>query len=44
MGLDESVRKNVRMEYYDAGHMMYVHKPSLERLAADLREFVNDTR
>ena len=34
MGLDESVRKNVRMEYYDAGHMMYVHKPSLERLAA----------
>ena len=34
MGLDESVRKNVRMEYYDAGHMMYVHKPSLERLAS----------
>jgi carboxypeptidase C (cathepsin A) len=44
MGLDEAVRKNVRMEYYDAGHMMYVHKPSLERLAADLREFVADTR
>ncbi|MDP9494457.1 MAG: peptidase S10 [Actinomycetota bacterium] len=44
MGLDESVRKNVRMEYYEAGHMMYVHKPSLERLAADLREFVTDTR
>jgi carboxypeptidase C (cathepsin A) len=44
MGLDESVRKNVRMEYYEAGHMMYVHKPSLERLAADLREFVADTR
>jgi carboxypeptidase C (cathepsin A) len=44
MGLDESVRKNVRMEYYDAGHMMYVHKPSLERLAAGLREFVTATR
>jgi carboxypeptidase C (cathepsin A) len=44
MGLDESVRKNVRMEYYDAGHMMYVHKPSRERLAADLREFIADTR
>ena len=44
MGLDESVRKNVRMEYYEAGHMMYVHKPSLERLAADLRGFVTDTR
>jgi len=44
MGLDESVRKNVHMEYYEAGHMMYVHQPSLERLAADLREFVTDTR
>lgn len=42
MGLDPSLRENVRMRYYDAGHMMYVHLPSLERLAADLREFVAD--
>ena len=40
MGLDPSVRDNVRMEYYEAGHMMYVHRPSLEALAGHLREFI----
>ena len=44
MGLDPEVRENIRMEYYEAGHMMYVHKPSLEALARHLREFVSDTR
>jgi carboxypeptidase C (cathepsin A) len=44
LGLDESLRKNVRMEYYEAGHMMYVHKLSLERLSDHLRGFVEDTR
>ena len=43
MGLDPEVRKNVEMKYYEAGHMMYVHVPSLEKLATDLREFVADT-
>jgi carboxypeptidase C (cathepsin A) len=40
MGLDPEVRENVKLTYYEAGHMMYVHHPSLEQLAADLREFV----
>jgi carboxypeptidase C (cathepsin A) len=44
MGLDPEVRENIRMEYYEAGHMMYVHKPSLEALAGHLREFVEETR
>jgi len=44
LGLDESLRKKVRMEYYEAGHMMYVHLPSLELLARHLRDFVTDTR
>jgi carboxypeptidase C (cathepsin A) len=44
LGLDESLRKNVRMEYYEAGHMMYVHKPSLEQLSDHLRGFVEETR
>jgi carboxypeptidase C (cathepsin A) len=43
MGLDPEIRQNVRMEYYEAGHMMYVHKPSLIKLAADMREFVSDS-
>lgn len=44
MGLDPEVRRNVRMEYYEAGHMMYVHDESLQDLAADLRELVAETR
>lgn len=43
MGLDPEVRKNIKLTYYEAGHMMYVHKPSLQELAADLREFVVET-
>ncbi len=44
MGLDPSVRDNIRMEYYEAGHMMYVHQPSLVALAGHLREFVTQSR
>jgi carboxypeptidase C (cathepsin A) len=43
MGLAPEIRKNVSMKYYDAGHMMYVHKPSLVQLAADMREFIGDS-
>jgi len=41
LGLPQELRGNVSVGYYEAGHMMYVHKPSLERLAADLRKFVS---
>lgn len=44
MGLDPEIRSNVQMEYYEAGHMMYVHLPSLEKLATDMRGFVESTR
>ena len=40
MGIEPKLRGNFTVGYYEAGHMMYVHKPSLERLAKDLREFV----
>ncbi len=40
LGLDESLRGNVSMGYYEAGHMMYIHMPSLEALKADLAEFI----
>jgi carboxypeptidase C (cathepsin A) len=29
------------MTYYEAGHMMYLHRESLEQLAMDLRRFVD---
>jgi carboxypeptidase C (cathepsin A) len=34
------VRDRVRMTYYEAGHMMYVHEPSRQRLLADVRTFL----
>lgn len=37
---DGRFRDNFTVEYYDAGHMMYVHRPSLERLAGSLLKFV----
>ena len=30
----------VVMAYYEAGHMMYTHAPSLEKLARDVRDFI----
>ena len=40
LGLAPELRKNISVTYYEAGHMMYVHKPSLAKLAAELRRFV----
>lgn len=40
LGLNESVRGNVSMGYYEAGHMMYIHLPSLAELKDDLTEFM----
>ncbi|MFI4881098.1 MAG: S10 family peptidase [Phycisphaerales bacterium JB064] len=39
MRLDPSYRDRIDTAYYPAGHMMYVHQPSLERLKADLDAF-----
>jgi carboxypeptidase C (cathepsin A) len=40
--LDESLRGNVRMTYFEAGHMMYIHDPSLAQLKRDLDTFLDD--
>jgi carboxypeptidase C (cathepsin A) len=34
---------NISMGYYEAGHMMYVHPPSLEKLKVDLARFVRQS-
>jgi carboxypeptidase C (cathepsin A) len=36
-------RSNISFEYYEAGHMMYVHEPSRLRQSATLAEFVAAT-
>ncbi len=40
MGLDPSLRSNISMEYYRAGHMMYLREESLKKLKNDLKNFV----
>jgi len=40
LGLDPGLQDNIAMAYYEAGHMMYVHKPSLEKMKADLVGFL----
>jgi carboxypeptidase C (cathepsin A) len=40
LGLPAALRENLEFSYYEAGHMMYAHKPSLEKLADHLRRFV----
>jgi carboxypeptidase C (cathepsin A) len=41
LGLAPELRKNIAVTYYEAGHMMYAHRPSLAKLAAELRRFVS---
>ncbi|OQA47579.1 MAG: Serine carboxypeptidase [Chloroflexi bacterium ADurb.Bin325] len=40
LGLDPSLWDNITLAYYEAGHMMYIHLPSLAQLKADLAAFV----
>jgi carboxypeptidase C (cathepsin A) len=41
LGLDASLRANIRMAEYESGHMMYIHKPSLVKLKKDVDAFVD---
>jgi carboxypeptidase C (cathepsin A) len=38
--LPEELRDNFSMDFYEAGHMMYVHEPSRLRQSKDLADFV----
>ncbi len=40
LSLDPSLQANVSMGYYEAGHMMYIHLPSLAKLKQDLATFI----
>lgn len=40
LGLPSTYKSNVSMGYYEAGHMMYINKPSLIQFKADLARFI----
>jgi carboxypeptidase C (cathepsin A) len=42
LGLDESLRANISMGYYEAGHMMYAYLPALAALKQDLAKFIKE--
>lgn len=39
LGLDPTLRGHLSGAYYEAGHMMYVHAPSLAKLNSDIVQF-----
>ena len=40
MDLPDELRDNITLEYYEAGHMMYIHEPSMVKFKEDLAKFV----
>jgi carboxypeptidase C (cathepsin A) len=40
LSLDDSLRGHLSGGYFAAGHMMYVHQPSLAKLKQDLAQFI----
>ncbi len=43
LDITPQARERIQMEYYEAGHMMYLHQPSMEKFRDDLARFVRDT-
>ena len=42
MGLDPTLRPNVRFAYYPSGHMVYLNAEALKSMKADLAKFYDD--
>ena len=42
ISLPEKQHANIKMTYYEAGHMMYLHQPSLQKISDDLRNFLKE--
>jgi len=40
LSLEPGLQQNIAMSYYEAGHMMYIHQPSLAQLKQDLAAFI----
>lgn len=40
MDIADELRKNIEIAYYEAGHMMYLHEPSMTKFKNDLAGFI----
>ena len=43
LDITPKARQRIRVEYYDAGHMMYVHEPAMKKFRDDLAAFIRAT-
>jgi carboxypeptidase C (cathepsin A) len=43
LGLPPGLNARIQMKYYEAGHMMYVHPPSMTKVKHDLDAFIDST-
>ena len=43
MNLSQEIQANIIMKYYESGHMMYIHEPSMEKFKTDLTDFIKMT-
>jgi carboxypeptidase C (cathepsin A) len=41
--IPDSLRGNIRVEYYESGHMMYLYQPDAEKLRRDLVSFIGQS-
>jgi carboxypeptidase C (cathepsin A) len=41
LGLPAKLRSHIQLKYYESGHMMYVHEPSLVKLKANVGAFID---
>jgi len=41
LGLPENLQKNIRLQYYDAGHMMYLRDEDLTKLKGNIAAFID---
>jgi carboxypeptidase C (cathepsin A) len=42
LGLPENLQKNIKLQYYDAGHMMYLHEEDLAKLKTNIASFLDN--
>jgi carboxypeptidase C (cathepsin A) len=43
LGLEPEIASHVHRSFFESGHMMYINKPSREKLTHDVRDFLAAT-